>query len=116
MKQVARRRMGRGMALTAAVGAAFAMATAGTAQAATPGVLTLCSKGSYGSYAVFPDRGGMATVVVPSGKCTDVEFGGNKPERLDIRQSGGAVIGSTIYDGRAGLNIATVDGPSFYPF
>ncbi|MCX2731739.1 hypothetical protein OOZ19_15970 [Saccharopolyspora sp. NFXS83] len=116
MKQVTRRRMGRGMALTAAVGAALAMATVGTAQAATPGVFKLCSKGSYDSYAAFPDRGGMATTVVPSGQCVDFDLVGDKPEPVEIRQSGGAVIGPVTYDGRAGLNIATVDGPSFHPF
>ncbi|RKT86442.1 hypothetical protein SAMN05421805_10688 [Saccharopolyspora antimicrobica] len=116
MQQATKRRMGRGIALAVAAGATLTMATMGTAQAAAPGVLKLCSKGSYASYASFPERGGFATYVVPSGKCDTFDFGGNRPERVDIVQSGGRIIGSVTYDGRAGLNIATVDGPSFYPF
>lgn len=117
MQQTTRRRMGRGMALTAAVGAALTMATIGTAQAATPGVFMLCSKGSYDSFASFPDRGGVATTIVPSGQCKSFTFEGDGPEPAEIRMAGGGkLIGPVTYDGRAGLNIATIDGPSFYPF
>ncbi|MFD0919407.1 hypothetical protein [Saccharopolyspora rosea] len=107
------------LAAIAAAGAAVTM-LAGTAQAATPGTFTLCSKGSYGSFAEFPERGGLATAVVPSGQCHSFKFGGDKAEPVQIRVAaepqGGQVIGGTVYDGRAGLNIATVDGPSFYSF
>ncbi|MEU6128270.1 hypothetical protein ABZ805_03760 [Saccharopolyspora sp. NPDC047091] len=58
----------------------------------------------------------MATTLVPSGACEKFEFDGDKPERVEIHQGGGALIGPVTYDGRAGLNIATVEGPSFHPF
>ncbi|MEV0083951.1 MULTISPECIES: hypothetical protein [Saccharopolyspora] len=117
MQQATKRWTGRGIALAVAAGAALTMGTFGTAQAATPGVFKLCSKGSYDSYATFPERGGFSTFVVRSGECQDFNYGGNGPERVDIvNANSDGVIGSVTYDGRAGLNIATVDGPSFYPF
>lgn len=113
MKQIIRSRAGRGLALTAAVGATLAMTTIGTAQAAAPETLTLCSEGSFASWAEFPERGGLATAEIASGECWDFEVRGDKAEQVLIYKSGDAEpIGATTYDPATGLGIATIDTPN----
>ncbi|MEC3975227.1 hypothetical protein [Amycolatopsis sp. H20-H5] len=107
----------RGLVVSGAVGAVVAFGSAGVAQAATPGTLYLCSGGSYASVASFPERGGFSTYVVNAGTCQSFNYGGDHAERVDIEMVyPDRYIGSFTYDGRAGANIRTVDGPSFYPF
>lgn len=116
MSQTTRRRTIRGMVLAGALGSLLALSPVTDAQAATPGTLTLCSGGDFASYAAFPGRGGLATVIVERGRCRSFHLGGNRPERADVHVANGRYIGSFTYDGRQGANIRTVNGPSFYPF
>jgi hypothetical protein len=102
----------------------------GAAEAATPSTLLVCSDGPFHSYVALPDRGGLTTRVVQSGQCTAFSLGGSSNERADVwgttqfsgpdGSTGGGgpsyYIGSFVYNGTQGANIATVDGPSFYSF
>ncbi|OZM70935.1 hypothetical protein CFN78_22530 [Amycolatopsis antarctica] len=66
------------MTATAAIASGAALAFAGTASATTEGPqepLTICAKGDYDTFAVFPDRGGLATANVEAGTCLPFEFG-----------------------------------------
>ncbi|MDA3646862.1 hypothetical protein LZ318_40835 [Saccharopolyspora indica] len=119
MQENVRRRAGRGLALATAIGATLTMATTGAAQAAVPDVLALCSEGSFGSWAEFPERGGLTTVIVPSGQCLEFDLRGDKPEKVEFYADDYELIGTTTYDPSAGLNIATIDtpdGPGIKPF
>ncbi|WP_033289450.1 hypothetical protein [Amycolatopsis jejuensis] len=106
----------RSIVLTGAVGAAIALGSTGVAQAATPEVFQLCSGGNFGSFAEFPERNGYSTFIVNPGECHSFNYGGNHPERVDIKTADSQYIGSLTYDGRNGVNVKTVNGPSFYIF
>lgn len=81
------------------------------------GDFALCSDGGYGSFAVFPDRGGWSTVVIPNGVCLRYAMGGNINEEVDVYDAdNGQYIGSTIYNGLVGETIVTIPGPSFYAY
>ncbi|MET8759876.1 hypothetical protein [Lentzea sp. NPDC004782] len=116
MKQHSSHWMIRVLAVAVAVVAALAVSPLGSAQAATPGVFELCSGGDFSSYAEFVERGGFSTYVVEPGTCQQFAYGGDHAERVDIHVLDGQYIGSLVYDGRAGVNVCTVNGPSFYVF
>jgi hypothetical protein len=81
------------------------------------GDFELCSEGGYDSYAVFPDRGGFATFVVPNGWCYIFPYGGNSNEEVNVYEANNnQYIGSTIYNGSVGETIVTIPGPSFYAY
>ncbi|WP_433870175.1 hypothetical protein [Saccharopolyspora sp. CA-218241] len=113
MRSTIERWTARGVAGALAVGTTLALAPLGAAHAAVPHQFTLCSEGGYASWAEFPDRH-MATTVVQAGDCVTLSVRGTAPEPVLIRQGNGALIGPVTYDGRAGLNVTTVPGPSFY--
>jgi hypothetical protein len=107
--------------LTLALLGPAASASAATASAVRPadtaGYFTLCSEGGYTSYAEWPGRGGLSTVLVDNGSCITAYLGGTQNEQVDVYEySNGAsiYIASTIYNGLVGETIVTVAGPSFY--
>jgi hypothetical protein len=122
MKNAIVRRVGRGVVVAATMGAALGTVAVGSAAGdvpsrdTTPGKITLCSEGGYGSYARFPERGGLSTVVVPSGDCLTVSLPGNGPEpvRFFVAHND-KFIGATTYDPRVGLKVSTVKGPDIRP-
>lgn len=79
------KRVAATMALTAALASGTALAFAGTASAAGP-ELNVCAEGTYDAYAVFPERGGLATAVVKSGTCISVYLGSREGvESIEVR-------------------------------
>jgi hypothetical protein len=103
--------------LTLAVAGPATVASANAAKPAdTAGYFTLCSEGGYTSYAEWPDRGGLSTVLVDNGNCLTVYLGGDENEQVNVYEYNGSsiYIGSTIYNGLVGETIVTVAGPSFY--
>jgi len=108
----------------AAAGLALAVAgpaTIASASVARPadeaGYFALCSQGGYTSYAEWPDRGGLETVLVDNGTCLTVYLRGDVNEQVNVYEydNGDSIyIGSTIYNGLDGETITTVAGPSFY--
>ena len=104
-----------GLALAASIGLAVSLGTAGAASADTAGNFELCSGGNYSSYAVFPDRGGWSTNVVPVGYCYVYGLGGSTNEDVDVYLYNGTsyYLGSTIYNGSVGETIVTT-ASSFY--
>jgi hypothetical protein len=97
-----------------------AKVTVATAKVVTPdqaGDFELCSEGGYDSQAVFPDRGGFATFIVPPGWCYVFPYGGTSNEQVDVYDSdNNQYIGSTIYNGLVGETVVTIPGPSFYAY
>lgn len=67
------KRVGSAVAVGAVTSIAVLGAAAPASAATAPGELTVCSKGSYATSVVFPDRGDMSTVVVPSGDCLTID-------------------------------------------
>lgn len=93
------------------------VAHASLEQTAQAGDFELCSEGGYDSYASFPDRGGLATYVVPNGSCYVTYLGGDTNEQVNIYEANNNhYIGSTIYNGSVGETIVTIAGPSFYAY
>jgi hypothetical protein len=50
-----------------------------------PNTFRLCSKGTYPSYAVFPDRGNLFTTVIPPGRCSpSLTMADGHRERVEV--------------------------------
>ncbi|MFD0278114.1 hypothetical protein ACFVHB_29990 [Kitasatospora sp. NPDC127111] len=87
----------------------------GTDTGIPAGNFVLCSHGTYPSYAVFPKRGDMATVVVEPGRCVSLSLSGQsretvvlyglKPNREKFK------IGTDTFDDRVGERIRTLNTP-----
>lgn len=64
------RRTGALLGAGGALASALVLASAGSSAAATgSGTFTLCAAGNYTAYAVFTDRGDIATTLIPAGQC-----------------------------------------------
>lgn len=66
------KRIGSSAAVVGVLTSGVALAVAAPASAETPGKISVCSKGNYGTSVEFPGRGGLSSVVVPAGECTEL--------------------------------------------
>lgn len=112
--------------MTSGVAAALAMGlagvSAGVAQAATPGKITVCHGPGFVLTVKFPERGLSITPPVvpdpnPGGDnggviCTNSQVGGDRNERIDV-YADGKFIGSAIYNGLRGAEVRGIAGPGF---
>ena len=111
--------LGLGAGVAAVAGLVVANTVPAVSASADAGALTLCSKGGYASYVVFPGgtRGGWSTFVIPNGQCYTTHAGGNANEDVDVYDAdANQYIASTIYNGSVGETIVTIVGPSFYAY
>ncbi|MFI2652036.1 hypothetical protein [Micromonospora fulviviridis] len=99
-KNVQNRRRAKVVGLLAAAATVGTLASASPAFAAT-GTTTVCSKGNYSSYLVFPYRGDLATYVAPSGSCVSVHFGKYSSEPVNVY---GSKNGTRVFLGYRYIN------------
>ncbi|MFI6446050.1 hypothetical protein [Kitasatospora sp. NPDC050543] len=75
----------------------------------------LCSNGSYASYAVFPKRGNMATVIATPGNCVGLKLTGESKEKVvlyGIKPNGSSFkIATDTFDDSDGERIQTLNNP-----
>ncbi|SDM81239.1 hypothetical protein [Allokutzneria albata] len=109
MKQLSRRWSTSALALVAAL----TLAPTGVAHADAPGTVTVCSRGGYSSYVVFPDRGGAASPLAEPGKCVTTHFGRGSGEKVDVYAGGRRHLGSFYYDSTFGAHVVTEPGYTF---
>lgn len=101
-----------GLALLGLVTAVPSASAAPAEADATPGVMKICALGGHGAYAERPYWGVTGTAL--PGGCVTANWSGDTNIQVDIYETnadgtGGALIGSTIYNGSAGLTINTID-------
>lgn len=98
-----------------AIGVGAALAAGGTAQAATPGHLTICTGKDFVVTVSIPGRGVRLTPakIYNQVTCASFTVGGTGNERIDV-YSGNRFLGSSIYNGTRGTEIHGIVGPSFY--
>ncbi|MEU8921807.1 hypothetical protein AB0D10_12860 [Kitasatospora sp. NPDC048545] len=76
---------------------------------------TLCSGGTYGSYAVFEKRGNLSTTVVPPGQCIHLDLTGQSNEKVTLfglRPNGQSFkIATDTFDDADGERVRTLGTP-----
>ncbi|MEV7774619.1 hypothetical protein [Kitasatospora sp. NPDC086791] len=76
---------------------------------------SLCSGGTYSSYAVFEKRGNMSTTIVPPGQCVTLDLTGQRNEKVTLfglRPNGQAFkIATDYFDDADGEHIRTLGTP-----
>ncbi|WP_371493751.1 hypothetical protein OG871_01780 [Kitasatospora sp. NBC_00374] len=76
----------------------------------------LCSFGNYPSYAVFPKRGDMATVIAEPGRCVGLSLSGQSKEKVVLYgikpNQSSFKIATDTFDDREGERIRTLNTPA----
>jgi hypothetical protein len=87
---------------------------------ASPGTITVCSEGGYGTWVDIPPvdhESGMFMDVVRDGSCNTWAFDSYGENRqVEVYTEDWQSLGSTIYNSSVGETIVTIPGPSFYAY
>ena len=108
------KRIGSSAAVVGILTSGAALAVAAPASAATPGEISVCSKGNYATSVEFPARGGLSSVIVPAGDCANLGSLGSDDQVEQIKVHGyagsddkGKEIGEGSFRPSEGGNVVT---------
>lgn len=89
--------------------------SSGSASAATPGNLTVCTGSDFFLRVEIPGRGmGIAPTMIPGQEhCVPTYLGGDSNEQVDV-YGNDRYLGSFNYNGNQGADVHPLPGPSFY--